>query len=544
MSTRNVYVVGGGLAGMTVAKELMQRANDAVNVTILESTQRLGGKAGADTKNGNDIEHGYHVFPGWYANTRALLKELNVLENLVDIRQIHYLSTDGGLITIRDAPWGYEGIRNLLHDIFHGPISWREMLLLMNLMLDLANEPWRYKSFLDLTTANAFLGSRLLATEKIAKLQHCVALQGVSIASYELSAMTLQKVTRAWFRYPSPIFSIFKGNLQHEFITPFENLLRKSNVNLSMGKRVCKLHISSDNAVGCLEFMDGTFSGQPDDIYVLATPPEVTVNFVDDTICDIEQDSGSQEGLLSELTNLHSAPMAAMYLTLRRPPTLKGGAELPREHVVLRDSQFLTSFIDLSNFWEGLRDAPTLSIIASNMAPVLTICDPPRSTPDIQPLATPAAQFILAEMREFLDGLEDANIDAQNSYARFNLNEPLFLNTVGSWLYRPRCQTRLGNLYIAGDYCRTEADLTTMESAVISGLSTANRILSAIGRPPRPVLSLKTDAGWNPWRNYPRLPLRFLQWSAFPLMLVLFLSLAFTRHEDGRFRDALRAFFR
>ena len=178
------------------------------------------------------------------------------------------------------------------------------------------------------------------------------------------------------------------------------------------------------------------------------------------------------------------------------------------------------------------------------MAPVLKICDDPLVTPDIQPLATPAARFILDELREFLDGIEDANIDAQNSYARFNLNEPLFLNTVGSWLYRPRCQTRLRNLYIAGDYCRTEADLTTMESAVISGLSTANRILSMIDRRPRSVLSLKTDSGWNPSRKYPRLPLRFLQWSAFPVMLVLFLSLAFNRHPDERFRDAFRGFFR
>jgi phytoene dehydrogenase-like protein len=47
MSTRSAIVVGGGLAGMVVARELALRGWHVIRI---ERTRRLGGKAGSDTK--------------------------------------------------------------------------------------------------------------------------------------------------------------------------------------------------------------------------------------------------------------------------------------------------------------------------------------------------------------------------------------------------------------------------------------------------------------------------------------------------------------
>jgi monoamine oxidase len=44
MTTPSAIVVGGGLAGITVARELAMRG---WRVTLLERSQRLGGKAGS-----------------------------------------------------------------------------------------------------------------------------------------------------------------------------------------------------------------------------------------------------------------------------------------------------------------------------------------------------------------------------------------------------------------------------------------------------------------------------------------------------------------
>jgi hypothetical protein len=61
--------------------------------------------------------------------------------------------------------------------------------------------------------------------------------------------------------------------------------------------------------------------------------------------------------------------------------------------------------------------------------------------------------------------------------------QPLFLNTIGAWNCRPGARSSVPNLYVAGDYCRTQVDFTTMESAVMSGLTTAGAILEDLGLP-------------------------------------------------------------
>ena len=63
--------------------------------------------------------------------------------------------------------------------------------------------------------------------------------------------------------------------------------------------------------------------------------------------------------------------------------------------------------------------------------------------------------------------------------------EPLFINTVGSWLYRPNATTDIENLFLAADYVRTNTDLATMEGANESGRRAVNRILDLLHAPGR-----------------------------------------------------------
>ncbi|MEW6405794.1 MAG: FAD-dependent oxidoreductase, partial [Chloroflexota bacterium] len=54
MTSPSAIVVGGGLAGMVVSRELALRG---WRVTLIERSSRLGGKAGSDVKNGRLVEH-------------------------------------------------------------------------------------------------------------------------------------------------------------------------------------------------------------------------------------------------------------------------------------------------------------------------------------------------------------------------------------------------------------------------------------------------------------------------------------------------------
>ena len=115
-------IVGGGLAGMVIARELALRG---WRVTLLERTNRLGGKAGSDTRNGRPIEHGYHVFPAWYPNVRAILGRIGV--QLIDFDRYHFLRP--GEYPRKVTVLAPSGIRELWHNTFHGLLPWYHNLL-------------------------------------------------------------------------------------------------------------------------------------------------------------------------------------------------------------------------------------------------------------------------------------------------------------------------------------------------------------------------------------------------------------------------------
>ena len=58
---------------------------------------------------------------------------------------------------------------------------------------------------------------------------------------------------------------------------------------------------------------------------------------------------------------------------------------------------------------------------------------------------------------------------------------PLLVNTVGSWDKRPEAATGLRNLFLCGDYVRTDIDLATMEGANESGRAATTALLEAAG---------------------------------------------------------------
>lgn len=182
--------------------------------------------------------------------------------------------------------------------------------------------------------------------------------------------------------------------------------------------------------------------------------------------------------------------MAALHLYLkRRIPSI------PKEHVNLFQSRYGISFIDVSQHWTGLRHT-MLSMISSDFAPLA----------DLSPQS--AAEKLIGELRAYIP--EIAPRDVQRHYIQPNVTVPLFLNTVGAWPYRPGTRTRIDNLYTAGDYCRTEADITTMESAVISALSTARDIISDAGQGEHP--------GPLPLKLPSRLLLLLMKYAGLPLI--------------------------
>lgn len=465
MRRQHTIVIGGGLAGMTVAWELARRG---CAVTLLEASERLGGKAGSNLVDGRLYDHGYHVFPGWYRNTRRLLRELQIDSHLIDIPCVHYVRP--GEFPQKHTLWEISSLLNLWRNLRSGLVPWYEAVLAGYYALDLSGAPFRHRGFLDRVSANGFLRSRAYATEGVAAAHQAFVLQAVSTPNYEISAMTAKRVTESWFRVPSPIFSILDGNLQETFIEPFRRAVEAEGVRVLTGHRVERLLVEGDVVSAVVLAKNGATAeiGEADD-FVLATPHEVTLGLVDPELFAAEEQKDAypiDEKRLSDLAHLRSAPMAAMHVGLRRRVP-----EIPPEHTVLMDSRYELSFVDVSQHWAGL-PCTELSVIASDFWSLETLSE------------AAAREELLTELLRYLHpAVQREDLDPARIHLFTNVSVPLFLNTVGAWSYRPNTKTRLANLYIAGDYCRTQVDLTTMESAVSSGLATARRLLEDLGIP-------------------------------------------------------------
>src|SRR5947209_4868445 len=78
---QRVAVVGGGLAGLTAAKYLVDAGYD---VLLLEKRPILGGKVSAwKDAEGDWIETGLHAFFGAYEDIYTLMKELGTYDNIL-----------------------------------------------------------------------------------------------------------------------------------------------------------------------------------------------------------------------------------------------------------------------------------------------------------------------------------------------------------------------------------------------------------------------------------------------------------------------------
>lgn len=495
----HVWVIGGGLAGLTVARELsMQR----VAVTLLEADARLGGKAGALEQDGFFDDHGYHVFPGWYVNVRRLLGELGIADRLIDVDRVHYLKPGAfpNVCTLHSL--GAPG--SFWKNLRSGLVPWWDAILAAYFALDLASAPFSHRRFLDRVSANGFLRSRPYGTERVAETHHHFVLQASSIPNYEISAMTARRITAAWFKTPAPIFSIFDGDLQRRFIDPFARDVAARGVEIRTGTRVARL-CCKDGRLGAIELASGErIELAPDDRVVVTTPHEITRRFVDADLYAIERacPADDERKCLSDLHQLRSAPMAALHVHFRRRI-----AGIPREHTVLVGSCYELSFVDVSQHWPGIGERSVLSCIASEFGSLAAL---PEEC---------ARDALLRDLLGYLgDAASLADVDLQRTRLFSNVEVPLFLNTVGAWHYRPDVRTRVPGLYVAGDWCRGMADLTTMEVAVGSALATAAGLLRDAGRTPR------IDA--SPIPLHPRWMLRAARWLLFPGIMLLWLGLA------------------
>jgi squalene-associated FAD-dependent desaturase len=97
-------VIGGGLAGLACAAALAPRG---FRVTILESRQRLGGRAGSfiDPESGQLVDACQHVSMGCCTNLTHFLGSVGVGHFLAPQPRLHFVTPDGRRSVFKADPW-------------------------------------------------------------------------------------------------------------------------------------------------------------------------------------------------------------------------------------------------------------------------------------------------------------------------------------------------------------------------------------------------------------------------------------------------------
>lgn len=171
------------------------------------------------------------------------------------------------------------------------------------------------------------------------------------------------------------------------------------------------------------------------------------------------------------LKYLHYKPMASLNLYYKDKIP-----EIPNAHVALVGSKYQLTFIDVTQIWKKYHSqypgGTILNIVASDFEHLVSFDD------------ETVKKAIKTELEQYITEIA-RHPDTEREYLQKNTELPLFMNYVGSWIFRPDpnapVKTRpacewLSNLYLAGDYCQTNADLACMEGAVEAGLRAAKAI--------------------------------------------------------------------
>lgn len=470
----NVAVVGGGIAGLTAAVKLLKAG---FSVTLFERNERLGGNMSSTQVNGVEHDVYPHMFCDWYDNFWQLYEE-----DLGLSRKAHF-EPRAGVKMFKEGASRYDELLNptsleaIIKNLKSGAMSPAEMFLMGYSMVDLAGYPFNRENNtqLDKQSVNGFLYSQSTSTEQVAELENYMLQVIWSIRSEQTSAVTYQDFIRHTLSFPNgaPFAHMLKSSLQDGVIAPIEALILKSGGTIETSTEVEAIRLVDDRpqlhwrkAGSSAGSKSGTF-----DQVVIAVPAGPLTDLVlgnqniakGDRIIDREQS-------LSQVRRLRSVPIPVIDIYLKRK--LPG---FPAENIGLTNAKYGLSVVDIAQLWDADFDGKTALVIAASDGESL-----PGHDFDAQ------AWFMMQELQRYYPDIDignewgdpDCDVDWDKTYARSNADYGLFLNDVGSWDWMPATAypETLPNIAFAGDLCRGNVDMATIEGAVESGVQAAAAI--------------------------------------------------------------------
>ena len=516
MSKKTVAILGGGVAGLSAAHELLERG---FNVTIYERHPILGGKArshskprtGTDGRRDLPGEHGFRMLPGFYKHLPDTMKRIpfggnknGVLDNLVETTRT-MISSLGvtrplelpSLMTARSIADLRTIIRALLEaDKFE--IQPSDSLFFVGRLLAIfaACDERRDDEFEQISWWD-FCG----AAERSRNYQRYYAIGPtramVACRAERVSARTGgvigAQLALSSFMPGSTPDRLLNGPTNETWIRPWLEYLGGLGLTYLTRRLVRGMKCDGDRVAG-LTVLNLDSGGEEEitaDFYIAAVPVEVM-----EALARGNHPLCTAEPKFADLHMLQTSRMSGIQFYLRRDVPIVAG------QAVYLDSSWAITSVSQQQFWRGsiaqeYGDGTVGGVLSVGISDWDTPCPchyrcASSCSPD------EIATEVWSQLKEHLNCgealLDDSNLvgyhlDRGGQPCRDFVPSPdvnsevegMLINTPGSWKYRPQAITGISNLFLAADYVQTYTDLACMEGANEAARLAVNGVLDASG---------------------------------------------------------------
>jgi uncharacterized protein with NAD-binding domain and iron-sulfur cluster len=525
---KTVAVLGGGVAGLSAAHELIERGFD---VQLYEGSAHFGGKSrshpvlGTGTDGRADLpgEHGFRFYPSFYRHLIDTMERIpladpskNVAGNLRAADRAAIASADNQTIHefVRkrpDTPYSVLQSLELFFqdmDVDAADVSLFGLKVLQYLTSSKERRDQEYEpmSWWEFCQGHRF-------SENFQRYMRAIPRTMVAMDPEVSSARTIGTISmQLILDFASEGVNndrTMGGPTSEMWIDPWVTHLTGQGVQFHMNKRVTSLNLSG-NAIGDVTFEDGTTATA--DYFVLAVPLDIAHKLISEEIGDLDPKLDHVRN--ADMDSLLAWMVGIQYFTHEDVPMIPG-------HVFYPDSKWALTSISQAQFWDqgGLfrqryGDGSVGGIVSVDISewkkPGHFVAKTAlQCTPD------EIAEEVWKQMKRSVNGvgekevLADENLhswhlDDELQYGAFGAAPPinhgrLLVHPPGSWKIRPTANTELDNLVLASDYVQTFTDLATMEGANEAARRAVNTLLDKenSSAPRAGVWKLEEPAGFD-----------------------------------------------
>ena len=517
---KRVAVLGGGMAGLTAAHELIERGFE---VTVYEPV-RLGGKARSIPVPGTagpgrralPGEHGFRFFPGFYHHVPDSMRRIpvagnpnGVWDNLVDTTEGLSARANGrpdalflGIAYAPNEVLTVDGLRQILTEEVLGGKGLRpdevayfvERLLVFVTSCDERRYgEWEHVAWWD------FVGAEQRSEEYRSVIARGLTRSLVAAKERLASTRTIGNMGEAFVMNimgrgnDGALDRVLDAPTNEAWINPWVRHLKALGVRFELGQKVTALEMRGGEVEAASAVDGGGRRRRIDaDWFVCAMPAERARRLWSRSVL-------GGDPALELMDELFVDWMVGIQYFLRER------LEITHGHITFADSPWALTALTQAQFW-GERDfrrtygdgraVDCLSVDVSDWdTPGILYGKPAKRCTKGQ-----VAREVWAQIEAHLTDRGELAIPPGIRHSWFldpgvkwdpkrrrNRNAtPLLVNTVGSWEQRPTAATRIPNLFLAGDYVQTDIDLATMEGANESARDAVIALLDRAGSKAEP----------------------------------------------------------